>query len=608
LVARNKSKRARQRARRNSDDLAPRVERQEADIPSAPAPASQSVASQVRARRSARLPDYGDDDWSGSTLVLDAEGEQHNGHRSSGVGVAERDASLRYEQVVEPLPYAVEEALELLPDQGAAPVATEKQTAMRGLFGRDMAYLLVVASQSAVAALSIPITTRLLGRQFAVWTTSLAVMQVLLAIGVFSLPTAVQRNYAAEDGGRKARKTITLAFFTSAITLVISYSTGPLWAPALGLGNFGAPLQYAVVWAMFCAVTFAAMALLRSRDKFRAYALVSLIQSLVADAASVLLVAFVHRSAATFLLGEMGVQGLALAIALYATRPLPLRRRDAALIRSSLKYSSGLVPAAVSGFLLMASDRIVLHHDLPADHYLQVARYGAVYNIAAIPILLLGLLDSVWLPRFFGVKDPELRAALLADSRDVLLRLLIPTVVGLGLGVPMVLSVWVPDYYHPAGLVIVVVTISVGAFPMVGYLSANRVLLIAGRTVPLGMCFVIAAAFNIAANIILVPIWGIEGSALATSAAYLLLLGLGVALSHRIQRLRRPSARLLLASAVAIAVALGCAVVPATGVLAVIRAILALACIAVVVASLRDVMSDRSGRRALARVSSEVRG
>jgi hypothetical protein len=49
-------------------------------------------------------------------------------------------------------------------------------------------------------------------------------------------------------------------------------------------------------------------------------------------------------------------------------------------------------------------------------------------------------------------------------------------------------------------------------------------------------------------------------------------------------------------------------VVPATGVLAVIRAILALACIAVVVASLRDVMSDRSGRRALARVSSEVRG
>jgi O-antigen/teichoic acid export membrane protein len=166
----------------------------------------------------------------------------------------------------------------------------------------------------------------------------------------------------------------------------------------------------------------------------------------------------------------------------------------------------------------------------------------------------------------------------------------------------------VPGYYHPAGLVIVVVTISVGAFPMVGYLSANRVLLIAGRTVPLGMCFVIAAAFNIAANIILVPVWGIEGSALATSLAYLLLLGLGVALSHRIQRLRRPSARLLLGSAAAIAVALGCAVVPGTGVLAVIRAILALACIAVVVASLRDVMSDRSGRRALARVRSEVHG
>jgi O-antigen/teichoic acid export membrane protein len=479
-------------------------------------------------------------------------------------------------------------------EPSATPAATESQVAMRGLFGRDSAYLVVVASQAALAALSIPITTRLLGgRQFAVVTTSLAVMQVLVALGIFSLPMAIQRNYRDEDGGRDARRTVTLAMITAAITLVITYATGPLWAPALALGTFSPVLRYAVIWAAVTAVTFAGIALLRSRNMFRAYALISFVQSLLAEVVSVLLVVFVHRSAAEFILGEMLTQFVAVALVLYMIRPLPLRRRDRALVAKSLRYAGGLVPAAVASFLLTASDRIIIRHDLPI---LEVARYGAVYNIAAIPILLLGLLDPVWLPRFFKLDDPRLRAGLLADSRDMLLRLLIPTVVGLGFGIPLVLSVWVPGYYHPHELVIVVVTISAGAFPMAGYISANRVLLIAGRTAPVGLCMVVAALFNIATNIVLVPRMGIEGSALATSLSYVVLLALGVFFAHRIQRLRYPSAGLLLGCAAAIAVALSCAVLPWTGFFAVGRGVIAAGCVVLVLSLLRDVIREGSGR------------
>jgi O-antigen/teichoic acid export membrane protein len=544
------------------------------------------------APRTARLPDYGDDD----AYVA--------GRVAYGADPAWRWTPP--ERVDAPAP-----ATALLPprvrddeeedEDGAgereagATASAASQTALRGLFGRDSAYLLVAASQSALAAISIPITTRLLGRQFAVVTTSIAVMQVLVAFGVFSLPFAIQRNYRDEDGGRDARRTISLAIITAAITLVIAYATGPLWSPALGLGSFGPPLHYAVIWAALAAVTFAAIAMLRSRNLFRAYALVSVVQSLIAEVVAVLLVVFVHRSAAEFILGEMLVQLLAAAIALFATRPLPLRRRDGALIASSLKYAGGLLPASVAGFLLTSSDRIIIRHDLPA--LIQVARYGAVYNIASIPILLLGLLDPVWLPRFFRLNDPELRARLLADSRDVLFRLLIPTVLGLGLGIPLLLSVWVPADYHPAGLVIVVVTISVGAFPVAGYISANRVLLIAGRTFPIGMTTVVVAMFNIAANIILVPRMGIEGAALSTSLAYVLQLVLGTFFAYRIQSLRRPPLGLLAGSAVAIAGALSFTLLPWTGAFAVGRAVLTLACVVAAVTVLRDVITDRSPRR-----------
>jgi len=62
--------------------------------------------------------------------------------------------------------------------------------------------------------------------------------------------------------------------------------------------------------------------------------------------------------------------------------------------------------------------------------------------------------------------------------------LLIPAVLALSFSAPLVLSLWLQPKFHPAGLVLVVVTISVGGFPMAGFFAANRVLLISGKTAP----------------------------------------------------------------------------------------------------------------------------
>ncbi len=536
------------------------------DTAGVPLTGGRGLAAATAIAPSSRLPDYGDE----------AEVTEYLGvSLGTGTGAAGRGAVFDWRRA------------------GAPTARPETETAMRGLFGRDAVYLVVAASQSGLAALSIPITTRLLGSQFAVITTSLAVMQLLFAIAQFSLPTSIQRNYRAGDRGRDARRTVTLALFTSSIMLAIAFATGPLWAPALSLGGFGPALQYAVIWAALAAVTFAGIALIRSRNLLRLYALISVIQAFAAELFSVLLVVFVKRTAAEFIFGEMLMQAVAAAVAMAVARPIMLRRRDLALIRRSLKYSAALVPAAVSGFLLTTSDRIIIRGDLPV---LQLARYGAVYNVASIPLLLLGLLDQVWLPRFFAIDDPRLRRALLADSRDALYRILVPVVLGLGFGIPLLLAVWVPHDFHPAGLVIVVLTISAGAFPMAGYISANRVLLISGRTAPVGLCMVATAILNIALNVALVPVLGIEGSALATLVAFFLLTMLTTIFAHRIERLRALPVELMAISTAAVAVALACALVPSTGIFAVARALLTLACIAALVMLLRALISPSAGR------------
>jgi hypothetical protein len=63
---------------------------------------------------------------------------------------------------------------------------------MRGLFGRDSLYVLIWGLQVGVAALSVPITTRLLGRNFGVVTTAFAVMQILVPL----CSSACQRRFS----------------------------------------------------------------------------------------------------------------------------------------------------------------------------------------------------------------------------------------------------------------------------------------------------------------------------------------------------------------------------------------------------------------------------
>jgi O-antigen/teichoic acid export membrane protein len=456
--------------------------------------------------------------------------------------------------------------------------AAGTETAMRGLFGRDSIYLLVWGLPVGAAALSIPITTRLLGAGFSVVTTSLAVVEILLAVGVFSLPPAVQRNYREADGGADAQRIVTLTIITAGVTLALATATGPYWSSLVGLGKFRPVLQYSVIWAALAAVTFSALALLRSRDNLLAYGLVSLMQSVAAVISGVGLIVFVRRTATEFVLGEMLMQGVAMVLALYLTRPLPIRRRHLQLVRDTLRYSGALVPAEIGWFALTASDRLIIHHDLPA---LQVARFGAVYQIASVPILLLALLDAVWLPRFFSLANDSMLAKLLADSRDALYGLLIAAVMALNFSAPLVLSLWLRPSFHAAGLVIVVVTISVGGFPLAGGFAAYRVLLISGKTAPVGLCFVTAAIVNIALNIALVPIGGVEGSAFSTLLAYMLLHALLVRFARPIHHLRRPPLKLMISCAAAVIVAASCAVIPSTGWFAVARVAATLASLAV---------------------------
>lgn len=390
-------------------------------------------------------------------------------------------------------------------------------SAMTGLFGRDSVYLLFWFLQVLVAALATPVATRLLGAgEYGVFAAANAVMQVLFVLGGCGLSVAVQKFYE-DRGPDAARRLLTLSVVAAVVVTAIAHLTGPLWSEPLGFGEYQGAVRLAVLWAGTSAVTAALLAMLRSQDRLLAFSCVSLLQSVVAEVLSLALLVVLEPTGKAFVLGRLVAQVLAVVVGVAMTRLRRLRVGDLPLTRGALVFGLPLVPAMLGSFVLGAADRFLIQEQLGE---VAVAQYSVAYNIAALPMLVLSVLNTVWLPRFFAVGSGADGDAVITASRDALYRLLAPVMVGLSVAAPLVLRVWAPAEFHPDDLLLVTAIVVVSAVPYTAGLSATRTLLAASRTRMIAGSAVVASVVNVLLNLWFIPVWGILGAALATAVAY----------------------------------------------------------------------------------------
>jgi O-antigen/teichoic acid export membrane protein len=389
--------------------------------------------------------------------------------------------------------------------------------AMQGLFGRDSLYLLFWFLQVLVAALATPLATRLLGApEYGVFAAANALMQVLYVLGGLGLQVAVQKVFA-ERGPDDARRLVTLGVLGAGAVTGVADLTGPLWSDALGFGEYGGAVRLAVLWAGTSAVTATLLALLRSQDRLLGFSVVSLLQSVAAEVLSLVLLLVLAPTAEAFVLGRLLAQGAAVAVGAALTRMRGLRPRDAVLVKGALVFGLPLVPAMLGSFVLGAADRFLVQDQLGQT---AVAQYSVAYNIAALPMLVLSVLNSVWLPRFFAAGSGADGDAVVTASRDGLYRLLAPVMVGLSVAAPLVLRAWAPPEFRPDELLLVTAVVIVSAVPYTAGLSATRTLLTAARPRMIAVAALVASVVNVVLNLWWIPSHGILGAALATAVAY----------------------------------------------------------------------------------------
>jgi O-antigen/teichoic acid export membrane protein len=179
-----------------------------------------------------------------------------------------------------------------------------------------------------------------------------------------------------------------------------------------------------------------------------------------------------------------------------------------------------------------------------------------------MPMLLLAVLNASWMPRIFSFTVAAERAAVIAASRDLLYRLLVPTIVGLAAMAPLVLRIWAPASFRTDELLLVNAIVLVSSIPYTAALSSTRALMAEGRTRFIAGAQILAAALNIALNLLLLPVLGLLGSAFATALALVALTILLSARTRVVTRFIAPSTSVLVQLAGAAAFIVAIAFVP----------------------------------------------
>jgi O-antigen/teichoic acid export membrane protein len=401
---------------------------------------------------------------------------------------------------------------------GDHPAVTD---ALRGMFSRDFIYLVVSALPVVLTAAVTPILTRRLGvAEYGQFALALVVMQILGPIFSFGLPFATQKVFAGEDGPRRARGVLAVSAVLAVAAGLVAALVAPVWGPAVGLYRV-LDARLAAVWAVSYALAWTSVAMLRSRDNSMGMVIVVVaLESLGAQACGLALLYWWAPTITSYICGVIIGQGAAALVGLLALRPdwsalAKVRGHGRAIL-----FGLPMVPQQLSAFILYAGDRIVVRHDLGSA---ATGRYSVAYNVGSLAVILLVFANQAWMPRVYAVTDRVARSRLLASSRDMLNLLLVPLVCGLAAGAPVALRIWAPRSFDPGGLTSIVAIVAISTFPYGQSLSNVRALMSEGRTDRAAMATMIAAAVNIALNIVMVPFLGITGSAIATVLSLALL-------------------------------------------------------------------------------------
>lgn len=444
----------------------------------------------------------------------------------------------------------------------------------RGLAGESLVYAIGLSLQRGLSVLVLPIATRVLAPdEVGVAAVALAVAGLLTIVLGLGFGSAVVRLFLdeADDGGPAHwAMLVWIQVALAAAIAALVWASGPLWSDAFsGVGWAGA-LQAAIVLSLAQAVQATLLGVLRAARRIAAFSSVVVVQVVLGALAAW---ALMVRYDAAGLVGGLALGALAAAVvaaALTSRRPAWSWPR----VRAGLLFSVPLVAHLLATWVMNLSDRLLIERFIDLD---ALASYSVAYAIGNLPILLTDGVQSAWVPRFYGL-DPEVKRSLPARLTLPVTLVVVAAAAAVMVVAPVGARILAPaDFDVP---LVVTALVVAATFVRAAYLIAFGVLSDVRDSRSVARASMAGATLNIGANLVVIPLWGLNGAAATTLAGFALMSVLAVRRAERHTGAAVGLANLALVWLAGSAVMLALAALPTTVLGWALRAIVALVAVA----------------------------
>jgi O-antigen/teichoic acid export membrane protein len=403
-----------------------------------------------------------------------------------------------------------------------------------------------------ITFLLVPFYTHMLPRgDYGIVIVVYAYIAFLNGVFTFGLEPAYMR-FVAEGKDADRSRVFSAAFWfvlVAGLALAVPIMIfSPFIQPGLGIGpEWPEILPLALAMVLFDAVSAIPFAALRMENRPRTFAGIRLLSIVLNVALNYLFIAAWKWSVvAVFVSGA--VSSAVCTILLLPTIFGRLRFSiDMVLLRRLLVYGLPTMPGAISIMLIEIIDKPIMLLLTDAD---TVGLYGANYKLGIFMMLVVSVFRYAWQPFYLQLSnDPGAKAlfarvmtyfVLAASMIVLLLSLFIGDIVQIPL--PRGRSLIPPEYWSGLGIVPIILFSYLFA-GMDQILSAG--IYIQKRTMIVLYATTAGAVVNIAANFLLIPMFGIYGAAFATLAAYFTLAAIYWAAGRTIYPITWESTRLL---------------------------------------------------------------
>lgn len=386
----------------------------------------------------------------------------------------------------------------------------------RQLFAYGTADVMVLL----VNFLLLPLYTRVLTpREYGALALLLLCEAFLKVVNRWGLDHGLLRLYY-EQPTPEARRTLaaTVAVFigtaNSIIALLLIAFAVPVNQRLFGTTEFIGPYRWLVLNNFIGAFLFLPLTQLRVEERARQYAALTFLRSFGTVLVRLALVVGLRLGVLGLVLADVIVTVTLLAALAGTTRRMLAGRFSRTRLRELLAYGLPHVPNGLLSQTISTIDRYVLSLYLPLH---TVGIYLMASTIAGVVKFYPVAFEAAWMPFAFDSLARRDAPALFARMGTYAFVVLVASTVALAILAPPVIELLLPESYAATMPIVPILTAglaiqSLAWFPMT---SVN----VAKRTHLYPIVTAIGAALSLAANFVLIPLFGISGAAYALLAS-----------------------------------------------------------------------------------------